>query len=763
MKPFLTVFALFVSVSFLFAQNNKEKYQYSIQKSSSKITLDGNLEETAWKTAQSVGQFFLNRPSDTTFAKQQTEVRMTFDDNFLYIGAVCYQDRKTYRTASLKRDFEGGTSDVFTANIDTYSDKLNAFHFAVTPFNVQREGLIDNSENISLFWDNKWYSQVTNFDDKWVAEIAIPFKTLRYKVTAGQNAWRINFGRLVLETNEISTWSPVPRNFHPANTAFNAKLVWAENPPKPSNNIALIPYMTSRYTEDFPRNSNDLTALPKVTDFKKLVIGGDAKIAVTSALNLDLTINPDFSQVEVDKQVANLSRFELFFPERRQFFLENNDLFDRWGFPITRPFFSRRIGIGYDPVKQQFAQVPILAGARLSGKLDNKTRIGIVNMQTKQVDFGNDKILPSANYSVATIQRNVLKRSILGGVFVNKQNFLSPLTKGQRTGFQPFNRVAGLEFNYNSADGRWEGESYYHHSFTPEKNAGTFAQFIGYRVPTFGVRAGYWQVSKDYQAEVGFVPRRSYQSLFTGMDFTHFTSDKILPALNSIGVGYDNNFTLNLAGKITDADFRIGPSLKFDDNSEAFANFSYNYTYLFEGFDPTNAYLSPNPDLRKNVLDLPVGDYKYFRWGVGYASSQRNNLSGYFDFTQGQYFNGKSLTFESNVGYRFQPYGSINLSCNFYDIKLPSPFNSTRYWLVGPRTELAFSRSVFASAFLQFNTQTNNMNLNARVQWRFRPVSDLFIVYTDNYFAQNIPNYQINAFSVKNRALVLKLTYWLNV
>ncbi len=763
MKHFFTILLLFSCLVNIFSQEKDEKYTYEIKKSLEKITLDGKLDENIWSSSQKIGDFFLNKPFDTTFAAQQTQVRMTFDDNFLYIGAICTQAKKSYVVSSLKRDFEGGTSDVFTANFDTYSDKLNAFHFALNPLNVQREGLIDNGQNTATFWDNKWYSQVTNFDDYWVAEIAIPFSTLRYKVTEGQNAWRVNFGRLVLESNEISTWVPVPRNFHPAHVGFNGKLVWKDNPPNPGKNVSLIPYFSSRITNDFPRERSDLTALPKVVDNKPAVIGGDAKIAITSSLNLDLTFNPDFSQVEVDRQVANLSRFELFFPERRQFFLENSDLFDKWGFPTSRPFFSRRIGIAYNTVKAQNVQVPILAGARLSGKVNNKTRIGLINMQTRQQDFGNEKILPAANYSVAALQRNVLKRSVLGVVAVNKQNFLGDLTSAQKADFQPFNRMAGVEFNLNSADGRWEGENYYHHSFSPNKNGGSMAHFLGYRIPTFGARAGYLRISDNYQADVGFVPRAGFQSLFTGVDFIKFTSDKFLPQLNSVSVGYEGNQTFDLNGKLLDADVGIGPEIKFDDYSEGSVTLRYNYTYLFYAFDPTNAFLNANPDLRKGIIPLPIGDYKYIRFNASYFSAQKNNFTYSFNFNTGQFFNGKSTGLDMNVAYRYQPFGNFSLNANYSNIKLPAPYNSAKYWLLGSRLDLSFSRSLFASTFLQFNTQTNNMNLNTRLQWRFRPVSDLFLVYTDNYFAENIPQYNINAFTVKNRALVLKLTYWLNL
>ncbi len=332
MNKFLLSVWLCLHFSSLIAQENsnsqtkEEKYSIRIKKTKTPIKLDGLLEEDSWKNADIAKDFFLNRPYDSTFATLQTEVRILFDDNFIYVAAVCYQPRNQYAVASLKRDFEGGTSDVFTVNFDTFQDKLNAFQFAVNPYGVQREGLIFNGQESSNYWDNKWYTQVKNYDDRWVVEMAIPFRTLRYKIKEGVNSWRTNFGRNVLKMNEVSTWSPVPRNFRPSNLAFAGTLIWDEQPPKPGANVSIIPFLSVATEKDYPRNSDNLQALPETSNFPK-GIGMDAKIAVTPSLNLDLTINPDFSQVEVDKQVTNLSRFELFFPERRQFFLENNDLF----------------------------------------------------------------------------------------------------------------------------------------------------------------------------------------------------------------------------------------------------------------------------------------------------------------------------------------------------------------------------------------------------------------------------------------------------
>ncbi len=773
---YLAVGVILLGMNTLFAQDNntadEEKYNIHIKKSKTPIKLDGLMDEESWKTADIAKSFFLNRPYDSSFASLQTEVKILFDDNFIYVAAICYEPRKLYTVASLKRDFMGGSSDVFTVNLDTFKDKLNGFQFAVNPYGVQREGLIFNGTESSNFWDNKWYSQVKNYDDYWVVEMAIPFKTLRYKVTEGQNSWRVNFGRNVLKTNEVSTWSPVPRNFPPSNLAFAGNLTWDENPPKSGANVALIPFVSLAAERDFPRNDETLKALPNTSTFPA-GIGMDAKIAVTPSLNLDLTINPDFSQVEVDRQVTNLSRFELFFPERRQFFLENNDLFGTFGFPDTRPFFSRRIGITRNPNTGNSQRVPILAGARLSGKLNDDWRIGLMNMQTRKVNFGNDKYLPAANYTVGVVQRKVLERSTIGGIFVNKDNDFSNFTLDQKSGYQKYNRVGGLEFNYYSKDSKLEVETYYHQSFSPGggKDAGNLGNFIGYNHPHFEGGVGLQRIGKDYRADVGFIPRRGIWQIYRpGNIILNPTSPSVAKYINAYGIGTEGSDVFDLQGKRLDGQTNVFLFANSPTGAEAYIAYGSSFTHLFSTFDPTNASDNPNPDNFRNVVELPIGDYRSRSFNIGFESSQRNNLSGEFDFSSGSYFSnkeanidGKSTNASGSIGYRYQPYGIFSLDFDYTKIDMPLPYNSVEYWLLGPKAELSFSKSVFFSAFFQYNTQTNNTNINARLQWRFRPVSDMFLVYTDNYFAENIPNYYIKAWTPKNRTLILKMTYWLNL
>ncbi|GAA4401585.1 hypothetical protein GCM10023187_15890 [Nibrella viscosa] len=741
MKYLYLLFIAFFTVS-AFAQTltiNEQTYQLHIRKARFPLNLDGQLQESDWKLADTTTVFWQNTPFDTSRAWNHTQVRVTFDDQFLYVGAVCYQARHRYVVQSLKRDFPGGSSDVFVVNIDTYRDKQNSFNFALSPYGVQREGLVSGGTTLSTDWDNKWFSKVRNYDDRWELEMAIPFKTLRYKPSEGQNVWNINFTRNVLADNERSSWAPISRNFNGNNIAFSGLLVWDDRPPTPGANVVLIPYLSGNGYRDYVRD------IPTQT---RSGLGFDAKIGITPALNLDLTVNPDFSQVEVDRQVTNLSRFELLFPERRQFFLENSDLFGQFGFNTINPFFSRRIGIVRSPNTGDNLQVPIMAGARLSGKLTNKWRVGLLSMQTnRNTEIG----LPTINYTVAAVQRQIFTRSGIGFILVNKQVFAADTS--ERTGYQSqYNRVAGLDYNLNSKDGRWTNKFFYHRVMTPVATPGQYAMgaFINYNTPELEAESRFEHVGDQYTAETGYVPRRGYYRAAPNIAYSIYPKNpRLARVLNRYGVGVDGDiFIRRTDGLVTDWD--ATPVYLFarlqNTSSIRWSPWRMDYTYLFSDFNPTNT----------KGLPLKAGTaYRYASTRLTYQSDTRRLLNYILQARVGQYFNGNIVSITSTFNYRYQPYGVLSLDVNYNQITLPKPYSSAMLLLIGPRVELSFSRNVFLTTFVQYNNQINNVNVNARFQWRFRPVSDLFIVYTDNYVS--------DTFQSKNRALVLKMTYWLNV
>lgn len=697
------------------------------------ILIDGELNESDWTSSRPAKDFWSVFPTDTMLSPVQTEIYMVFDDQNLYIGAKCYSVGQDYVITSLRRDYRAGGNDNITFLLDPFSDRTNAFVFGMNPYGVRREALISNGgqnrEDFDESWDNKWRGASKIYDGYWVCELAIPFSTLRFKENVRE--WKFNSYRMDTQSNTRSSWHHIPQNQIIMSLAYMGSMEWEEAPKKAGGNFAIIPYvsggLSKNYEEGTPGASN-------------LSFGGDAKIGLTPSLNLDLTVNPDFSQVEVDQQVLNLERFEVFFPERRQFFLENADLFGSFGDETINPFFSRRIGSAkvIDAANQESGvQNSILYGARLSGKLDKNWRSGLLNMQTlKDEEYD----LPSYNYTVAALQRKVFSRSNIGLIFVNKQ----ALSETERDDYyQEFNRVMGLDYNLASSDNKWVGKAFLHRSFSEVQEDKALAHGVKmeHRQRPFTVTWAHQYVGEGYNAEVGFIRRQNYfrimpegQLYFYPQKgpFNSHGPGATVETLWTPGFGRSDH---NL-GLFWEADLRNTSSIRFTLQNE--------YTYLFEAFDPSRT--------GADSLSAKVG-YNYTSVNLNYRSDRRKKLAWDGEFTIGEFFNGNRYQVEGSLTYRYQPYGFITFDISYSRLNLPMV--QTDLLLLGPRIDLTFSKSIFLTTFLQYNSQVDNFNINTRFQWRFAPVSDFFLVYTDNYVANN--------FTIKNRALVAKLTYWLNL
>jgi hypothetical protein len=697
---------------------NRTKYRIGISETNSTINLDGILDEPVWSSSESATHFQRVLPTDTGFAIAQTEVRLAYTETTLYMAITCYDSSPGKRPVeSLRRDFNFGKNDNFLVFIDTYNDQTNGFSFGVSAAGAQWDGVQANGGTVDLNWDIKWKSAVKNYPDRWIAEFAIPFRSIRYH--GGEPEWGINFSRLDLKTNEKSSWAPMPRQFATATLAYTGSLVWDK--PLPSSGgprFSLIPYVSGKTTQN-SEAGQDLQ--PKAN------AGIDAKVILSTSMNLDLTVNPDYSQVEVDRQVTNLDRFELFFPEKRQFYLENSDLFANLGTDNLRPFFSRRIGL----------ETPVLAGARPSGKIGNNWRIGIMDMQTREKDS-----IPGGNYTVAALQRKVFRRSSISAFLVNKQ----VMNTKSDTAFNglDYNRVAGLEFNLSSPDNRWTGKTFYHQAFYPgaKGNAATLAANITYSTQFLTATINQSWVGADYIAEVGYIRRKGYYEIYPAIQYKFFPySSKIA----NHGPGMKFDLLTDPSFKLTDRDATVFYQAEWMNKSIAQINVTSSYVLLQTPFDPTNS----------GGIPLPAGEE--FSWkniGASFTSDIRKSFNFLIASRYGGYYNGKAWTLNGELNYRVQPYGSLGIISSYNNVSLPTPYNSAKFLLIGPRLDLTFTDKIFFTSLVQYNEQIKNINLNLRFQWRFAPVSDLFIVYTENSYPAD--------HNIKNRGLVLKLSYWFN-
>jgi len=717
MPKSLLLFFLFVLAGLpfrLLAQKINNDYRLHVRKAQSTVQIDGVMDEASWLQADVADDFYMILPMDTSYAEVLTEVRMTYDDKNLYLFVTNFHGLPgPYMVESLRRDFSFLKNDNFLLFMDPFDDQTNGFSFGANAAGAQWDGIMYNGGSVDLSWDNKWVSAVKNYEDRWTFEAAIPFKSIRYK--KGITEWGINFGRNDLKTTEKSSWAPVPRQFPSASLAYTGVLVWDEPPPYAGSNISLIPYALGGVIKDHRHGG---------AETYRREVGMDAKVALGSSLNLDLTVNPDFSQVEVDRQVTNLDRFELFFPERRQFFLENGDLFANFGYENIRPFFSRRIGLN----------APIHFGARLSGKIDRNWRVSAMNMQTGKVD---DIGLPAQNFTVMGLQRRVFSRSNIGAIFINKQSLR------EQPGHSGYNRNLGFEYNLASSNNLWTGKAMVLKSFSPNKNEEGLVHAANLKYSS-GNLSWSWRheyVSENYVAEVGYVPRRGYYKLNPSIGYLFFPKSKRIlnhgPQLSTMQY-FDRNW------KQTDALNLLEYNFRFRSQSTLNLWGGHDYVQLQQAFDPTNYHGDT----------LAAGtEHRWYGWGAKFVSKPQS-LFTYSLSTRigGYYANGSMTNVAGEVGYRFQPYVGLSLAATYNDLELPEQWGHTSFWLVGPRVDVTLTNTVFFTAFAQYNEQIDNLNINTRFQWRFKPASDLFLVYTDNY----IPF----PFNVQNRALVMKITYW---
>ena len=726
---------LFVTVLFaICAFSQTTNKAVSVKFIDNPITLDAELSEDEWKNTKGASGFWQYFPLDSIQAKQQAIIKFLFDDDNLYVGIKVNALANSFIIPSLRRDFSAGGSDNITLLFDTFNDGTNAFIFGTNPYGIKREMLLSGGgselRGFTMAWDTKWKCKTAIKEDHYIVEMIIPLSAFKYR--EGETKWRFNSYQFDTQDNERNTWVNIPQNQFIFNLAYMGEMIFEKPLGKSKTPVSIIPYINTITAKDF---ENDVSQ----TDLK---FGGDAKFTIGNSLNLDLTINPDFSQVEVDQQVTNLTRFEISLPERRQFFIENSDLFADFGNNRdSNPFFSRRIGIAKD-ANGNTIENNIIGGVRLSGKVNNNLRVGLLTMQTAE-DIKNE--IPTVNNSVITLQQKVFKRSNISVMFINKQatkeySFLTDKDK--------YNRIIGLDYRLASEDNTWVGKYFLHKSFTQgvkDKNysAGFSTQYFN---RDFNVRLSGVYVGDNYESDLGFLRRTDIFKITPKIERTFWPIESAIQK-HSFSITPIFIWKPDLNFKNSDYAVISRWQANFKNTGEFTAEMYNRFTYLFSAFDPTGT---------DGAIALPIdSSYKYTTVSLGYRSDKRKTLSYQIEPSIGTFFNGKKYSFEANLAWRIQPKFSGSLQVNYDKIDLPDPYPDASIWLIGPKVDLTFNKSIFWSAFIQYSSQQKNIGINTRLQWRFAPLSDLFIVYNDNYFS--------NGFAPRFKSLNLKLTYWLNI
>ena len=701
-----------------------------------KITLDGIDSELSWGKTQVINDdFYQLIPLREVKASQKNSIKIIYDDKFLYIFAKASTKDGKASVPSLERDYQVQGTDAIFILLDTYSDSSNAFWFEANSVGVKKDALVSNGglrfeSDIDFSWDIKYEVETFISEEYYTIEFKIPFSSLKFP--EGSTKWKVNFYRADNVYSEFNSWTKVPKGQNGLNISFFGELIFDKPLGSSKSPIILIPYTNGIASKDYENKSS----------FSDFSFGGDAKISIGNGMNLDLTLNPDFSQVEVDDQIVNLTRFEINLPEKRQFFIQNSDLFASLGDPRdSRTFFSRRIGVAKDKDGNTIEN-RIVAGLRLSGKITDNLRLGFLNMQTEEDNANN---ISANNNMVFALQQRVFSKSNINLFFINREKTgNSNLVNDQ----EKFNRVFGVDYNLRSKNSKWTGSLFYHNSINENKKDDSYSTGINllFNSKNHGVYSKIVSVGEGFESDLGFIRRKGifkqyirYERRFW-IETNKISNINVTPSFRYITKPNQNSL-------IMDRDFSTSFEIEFQSLSNFSIDFSYPYTYLDSEFNVTR---------RDGAVPIPIGSYNYPNLEISFRNGFFNKFTYFFEVGGGQFFNGTKKSIQARIGYRIEPIVQTSLNISYDKIELPKPYDTAGLWLIGPKINFTFSKKLFWSNYIQYSNLSESLGINSRLQWRFAPLSDFYLVYNDNYFASDI-------FAPKLRSLTFKLSYWFNL
>ena len=697
------------------------------------IDVDGRLDERVYQTVPSVTDFIQQEPDEGAPATEQTEIWVLFDDDSIYISARCWDSHPERIVANeMRRDsFNLFGNDFFAVVLDTFYDRRNAFTFLVTPLGGLFDGQVDNERDVSVDWNTVWDAKAGRFENGWTVEMVVPFKSLRYRAGTPQ-IWGINLERVVRWKNESSHLTPIPASLNVMGVfkiSSSATLVGIEVPSSRPP-LEVKPYGISDVTTDLQED-------PPVSNEPDAAFGLDVKYGLTKGLTADFTYNTDFAQVEVDEQQVNLTRFSLFFPEKREFFLEGEGIFEFGGgdrftptsyypsggqFERTTPilFFSRRIGLHED------GTVPIDVGGRVTGRVGKYT-VGALNIQTDEEPVSG--AVPT-NFTVVRVKRNILRRSSIGAIFTGR----SVSTEGDGS-----NEVYGVDGLFSFHD-NVNINTYLARTRTPGLSGDelSYRAQLDYTGDRYGVQVQRLVVGENFNPEIGFLRRDDMRQNFALFRFS--PRPQSIAAIRKLwwegSFDYISNSSAGqLETRIAKGEFGIEL-----ENSDLFSvTYKRNYEFLTEEFDITDE------------VTIPVGGYSFQDLRVSYYFGQQRAVSGTLIAEHGGFFGGE----KTGISYLLArvavvPRFSVepNVSFNWVDVPQGNFITS----LVGARTTYTLTPRMFVSALLQYNSSDDSFGTNVRLRWEYQPGSELFVVYTDERLTEG-PGFP----GIENRAFVVKV------
>jgi hypothetical protein len=667
-------------------------------------TLDGDvLHDPAWTGVEPIESFWQSRPDEGLPATERTEVRIIYTDTMLYFGVICFDsDPASIIVSDSRRDAPLTETDSFQIILDTYRDRQNGFVFGTNPAAIEYDAQVANegrgggfgggrqrggaNAGFNLNWDGSWEVRTQISEIGWTIEFAIPFRTLRFPRVPEQD-WGLNFQRNIRRRNETVFWAPISRQFNLYRLSSAGSMVGLQIPEQ--GNFKVMPYVLGNVRN---QGAQETVATGNW--------GVDAKYSLTPSLTLDATYNTDFAQVEVDEFQVNLDRFNLFFPEKRPFFLENAGLFAVGDSGETELFFSRKIGIGPDG-----EVIPIVGGGRVSGKLA-RMNVGLLNMQTE----GMDAIAPSNNFTVARVSRELPNRSALGAIFINRQG------SGDFSASDDYNRTYGL-------DGRWglgkyaELGGFVAGTSTPDLNGEEYAFKFGGRYDSaeWLMNANYTQLGSNFNPEVGFLSREGGYRKPDAMIMYRYH-----PGFFGF---YQWRPHVSYRGFWTTQGFQQTGYLHVDNHWEW-----RNGYELHTGVNFTREGVEEPFEIFTDVF-VDNGTYDHKEAQLVFNTNQGAWLSFQFRTNFGGFFGGDRVATTPSMRLRLGETFNTEVNWSRNDIDLP--FGSFVTNLTRLRASYSFTPRIFVQALVQYNDRADLWSTNFRLGWLQAANTGLFIVYND--------------------------------
>jgi hypothetical protein len=664
--------------------------------------IDGHVDDMSWSTTESFSAFVQQEPNDGQPATERTEIRFLLDRQNLYIGVICFDDEpENILVSQSRRDADLDDTDSIQILLDTFNDGQNAFVFGTNPFGIEYDGQVmaegqagqGNRGGFNLDWDADWAVRTGMTERGWEAEFAIPLKTLRYS-PGQERTWGINAMRNIRRKNEQVFLAPVPRGYNLHRVSVAGKLRGLSLPAR--RDLKLVPYASGAVTDDATLRTDTVSRTGDV--------GLDVKWGVRADLTLDVTVNTDFAQVEADEQQVNLTRFPLFFPEKRPFFLENAQVFQLGQPRSVDLFFSRRIGLS-----SEGEPVDIVAGGRLSGKLGGYN-VGLLNMQTDAAvnERLGQTVAPASNFAVLRLQREV-GRSNFGAMFVGRQG------NGSRAPANDYNRAYGLDLGWQSStNGRVT--AFLARTDSPETKGGSDyagALSYGYTNEMWNNGVGFTQVGDRFNPEVGFLQRRGYRRLELRSNMRY--QPKQWPWIRRISPHVNYNGYVDLQNRLESSQ---GHWHFFDIQTLSGARFGYVIL-------PFTIY----QDVTGRRVVVPAGQYGW-AWGEFEGNTNQSApISASLVHRIGNYYDGDYHSWRVTVGLRAGARLLSELGWNRDDVTLSG--GRFRNDLVPMKVSYAFTSLASLQGLIQYNKQASTISSNLRLALLNRSGTGFFVVYND--------------------------------